>query len=489
MRRTAVGPLAVAALVALGVLAAAGASRLGTWLDLRKDPARLVPTSGLLLSVAADDLRGRIEELRAIPVYRSLVGRNRRRLLARWLGWDDAVPDPLDAIPPDGPSAVGLYAAGWALVRPAAEPGTPELPQRRDGSFLVVASSARILGSEGSRTSGPIRAPDDAVVVRLDLARSLASSSRGRLAWARLLPDEAAGSVRASGGRLREIWRLRCASDCCLDLLDPEPREGCEAQGWAAIPPHALAIEWLQLSPERLGSWAATAEAEDPEGALGRIRRIERFLGVPFLAEIGAALAGPCVVAAVPGASSGTEPLFVLDLRSPDRARAVLDRVVALAVLSGSVVEEPYRGVPIATWRGGSARDGIEPSAAVDGNLLLLGLRRLTLRDAIDRRRSAPGLRSGAPLRREMDALGPGSWKAVSRSPQLLESWGIALGLGAGSPAGSVESRGVLAREGDGWVLRGDGTAPAWLADQVLPCLRRLARSLRLSGPTSASRR
>ncbi len=489
MSRNARGPLSVVALVGIGILAAAAASRLRLADSLRGDPSLLVPSSGLRVSVGGADLVARLSDLRDLPMYRGLLGSDGARVRARWLGWKSTVPDPLGEIPRSGPSALGLYDAGWALVRPARAPGDPGFPRRREGAFTIVASSSAILEAGGERRPEPIALPNDGIVLRVDSADRLASSSRGRPSWIRHLPHSAVATVRVSGGRLREIWTFDCGGDCLLDLLDPAPQRRSDAEAWTAIPPTAVAVEWLRLSPEGLRSWASGLEAEESDSLLARLRRVERFLGVSLLAEIGEALAGPCVVATLPRGPSGTEPLVVLDLRSPDRARAVLDRVVAIGLLGGSLVEEPYRGVPIASWPRGRERGGIEPSAAVDGNVLVVALRRDAVADAIDRRRSATGIEPGGPLRREIAALGPGSWKAASRSARLVESWEAALGLPAGPVKATVDSRGVLSREGRRWVLRGEGTAPAWFADPVFPAVRRLARSLRLVDPSGGATR
>ena len=123
---------------------------------------------------------------------------------------------------------------------------------------------------------------------------------------------------------------------------------------------------------------------------------------------------------------------------------------------------------------------------ALHGNVLIVGLRRGAVADAIDRRRAGGEEASVTRLRSELDALGPGSWKAASRSGPLAESWESLLGLSSGFAPAGVLSRGVLSRERGVWVLRGDGNAPAWMAEAMLPAARRLVGALGLEGKRDA---
>ena len=109
------GLLAVAALLAVGILVAA----VGAWLrsgeTRSEDPASRMPSRGLLISLRGEDLRGRVAELSRYPVYRELFGSGMAAKIRRVLRWNTSVPDPWDAVPSGDPSALAPAAGGQLL--------------------------------------------------------------------------------------------------------------------------------------------------------------------------------------------------------------------------------------------------------------------------------------------------------------------------------------------------------------------------------------
>jgi hypothetical protein len=477
------GKIVVAALLVSGVLAAALVMRIREHAGSGRDPAALLPTAGLLAALDGPNLGTRLLDLRRAPGFRALLSADGSTIRARAFGWKSSVPDPLAHVPVRGTCALGLYRGGWALVLPSGSRSPRGLPYRELGGFAVTASDRTILDGRRGGSSSRGRPAGDAIAVRVDIAAWLGATSRGRRAWAGHAPTAANGTLAVSTQGIGEMWTLECGEGCFLDLLAEGPGASSEAAGWAAVPENAVAVEWLRLDPRRLASWGGAPAGAKADGALARLERIEQFLGVPLRQEIVRALAGPCLAAiAPPRAGEPPEPLLLFDLADPGVARKVLDRVVALGVVSGSMLEDTYRGVPIASWRRHGSRGGVSPSAAVDGNVLIIGFRRGAVADAIDRRREHGQSASVERLRSELDALGPASWKAASRSGALAESWESLLGLSSGFAPAGVLSRGALSRERGAWVLRGDGNAPAWMAEEMLPAARRLLGVLGLEG-------
>jgi hypothetical protein len=117
----------------------------------------------------------------------------------------------------------------------------------------------------------------------------------------------------------------------------------------------------------------------------------------------------------------------------------------------------------------------------VDGDVLLMALHADDLRDAVDRRRAGA---AGPPdLRRRLEGLGSGSWKAWSRSPVLADAWEeILSGRRATGPHGAFEVTAVGRLEPEGWVFRSEGGAPLIVAEPVLPAARAVHRALRGQG-------
>ena len=471
------GLLAVAALLAAGILAAAGAA----WLRQRgaasADPGSRLPTHGLLISFRGDDLGATMPALGDSPVYRQLIGTRMSVKVRRELRWGPSLPIPWSSLPLAAPSAVGLYRKGWIVVRPAAAADPASSRERGEGTWSLFASDASFLPRPDAARKGPgppLRRGE--IELELDGASwgGATAGTRGELET--LLPRRAAGRLLVERGHLRERWEITCGTGCLLDLLDPAGSAGVEARGWAALPDATAAVAWFRLDPGRL---ADAGRAESGAGgipALTRLEQLERFLGIPLRQEMAAALAGPGLAALIETGSASEPRLFLaLDLADPERARRALNRIAALGVLSGAIRERPYRGVSIASWASGSRSSGIEPAAAVDGGLLLLALRSADIADAIDRLR-APARRASAGLRDEIAALPRGAWRAVSRSASLTAEWEKI--VGGDAPGTNAEpTRATLRKEGDRWILEGSGSAPSFAADPLLPSIRRLLRA------------
>jgi hypothetical protein len=472
------GLLAVAALLAAGILAAAGAA----WLRQRgaapADPGSRLPSHGLLISVRGEDLGATIPALGDSPVYRQLIGTRMSDRIRRELRWGPSLPSPFSSLPPAAPSAVGLYRKGWIVVRPEAAADSASPRARREGTWSLFASDASFLPRLEAPRKGPgppLRRGEIEVELDGTAWGGAAPGTRGELE--NLLPRRAAGRLLIERGHLKERWEIRCGDGCLLDMLDPAGSVTVEARGWAALPDATAAIAWFRLDPGRLAEAGGADSGAGGIPALTRLEQLERFLGIPLRKEMAAALAGPGLAALVETGNDSEPRLFLaLDLADPERARRALNRIAALGVLSGAIREHPYRGVSIASWARHSRSSGIEPAAAVDGGILLLALRSADIADAIDRLR-APARRATAGLRDEIAALERGSWRAVSRSASLTEQWEKIVGGDAPSTgARSGPTRATLRKEGGLWILEGSGSAPSFAADPVLPSIRRLLR-------------
>ncbi len=477
--------LAVAGLLTVGIFVAAG----GAWLRSRTgasaDPTSLLPTRGLIVALHGRSLGRDLADLARFPLYRELLGPDPAPTWRRRLGWSAAVPDPWPLLPRAGAAALGLYRTGWVLVEPDASSSVGPWPQRKEGRWRLVASDASLLPSthEAPVDDGG-SAPAGKVQLRANLGDLLSGAlgrKRGRGDLVHLLPSAALGLLQARSGELSERWSFDCRAGCLLDLLDPAGASGVEADGWSALPQDAPAVAWFRLDPRRLRELASGPPAEGESDLLERLDQLERFLDLPLRAELAASLAGPGVVAVLEPARRGVaRPIAALDLAVPERARKAIDRIAALGMLSGSVVETSYRGVSIASWASGRRRSGWEPAAAVDGNFLLLAFHRSDLQDAVDRRRSAALGRTRSPLQGALDGMPRASWKASSRSPFVRRGWEEVAGVPPEEgPSAATATRSWLLRDRGRWVLEGNGASPAIFAEPLVPCLRSLSRPSR----------
>jgi hypothetical protein len=474
------GVLALAALLAAGILMARGAAWLRTRGTRAGDPASRLPSRGLLITFRGDDLGARVSELARFPLYRELIGSGMTAKIRRVLRWGASVPDPWEAVPSAGTSALGVYRKGWTIVTSAA--GTARVAiSREEGGWRLLASDVALLPRPGDprKGTGPRLARGE-MEIDVDVPGCVSAAAGARREWEPLLPQKAVGRLRADRGRLQERWEIACGDGCLLDLLDAHGAAGAEARGWPAIPDSAEAVAWFLLDPLRLADAGAPRPGAEAFSALTRLGQIEQFVGIPVRREMASALAGPGVVALIDGGGEeDPRPLLALDLADPDRARRALYRVTALGVLSGAIRESSYRGVPIASWAAGGRRVPIEPAAAVDAGLLLLALRRADIADAIDRLRAATPSGGSGGLRKETAALARGAWKAASRSASLTRAWERILG-GEAPPSAAPDAgvtRAVLRKEGNRWILDASGSAPALALEPLLPSLRRIFRT------------
>jgi hypothetical protein len=468
----------VVALVVVGVLATRGAAWLRDRATRRADPGARLPANGLLLTFRGDPLGTRLDELRRFPAYRGLVGGGMTDKLRRAFRWGPSVKDPWAALSGSGSSVLGLYRKGWIVVRPGGAALPAEAITRDEGAWRLVASERSMLPSPGARRKVErTRGGGGGLEIEADLGACLEAVGGASRDWEAILPRTVVGSIRAEGGRLEERWEIACGDACLLEWLDARGTAATDARAWAAVSASASSLAWFLLDPRRLASPDGAPTTSGTPRPLARLEQMERFLGFPLRKEIASALAGPGV-AALEESSGNDEPrlLLALDLAFPERASRALDRVAALGVLSGAMHETTYRGVSIASWAFRGRRGGIEPAAAVDGGLLLLALRRADVADAIDRLRSARPSPLGG-LRAEAASLPAASWKAASRSPSLVAAWERILGLDAPAhPSPPGVCRATLRKEGNLWILEGDGAAPALAAEPLFPSLRRLAR-------------
>jgi hypothetical protein len=462
---------AVAALLVLGLLVAGG----GAWLRSRHRPpdvTSLLPPRGLLATLSGDALGRRIADLRGVALYRVLLDLSPRGALPPRLGWRAGVPDPAAVVPRDGSSALGIYRGGWVLETSAeiAVDGAV----RRDGGALV-ASSPSLLAEDAAAAPWPGEPADPGSLrfhARHDGSFRGAGPRLGPLLerWA---PREIDGTMRYSSGNVRERFLLTCAGRCILDALDPSGDADLSGPAAAAALPGATSVAAFRLAPSALLD-SLEGEGSGRGDLLSEIGRLEGFLDLPIRKDLAASLRGPGVAAVLRDPRAGDAVVVGLELKSPGTARALLDRVAAVGALTGSASLVQYRGVPVVTWSGGRRLHGLEPSAGIDGDLLVLALRPSDLEEVIDRRRDG---RTAPPeaLRSDLRALPSGPWKGATRTTTASTSWESLLrGSGAVEEV-RIESRAVLYRRSRGWILEGGGRSPAILADGVTPAIVRAA--------------
>ena len=149
------GLLAVAAVLAAGILAAAGAAWLRQRGSAPADPGSRLPSRGLLLSVRGGDLGATIPALGNSPVYRHLIGTRMSDKVRRELRWGPSLTAPWSSLALAAPSAVGLYRKGWIVVRPAAAADPPSSRERGEGPFSLLASDASSLPRPDAPRIGP----------------------------------------------------------------------------------------------------------------------------------------------------------------------------------------------------------------------------------------------------------------------------------------------------------------------------------------------
>lgn len=470
--RLALAAVLVVAVVVTGLVARRfGSPPAASW------PRDLLPSAGLLVALDGEGFGSLLSRLEAFPGYRFFSVAAKGSAGTRRIGWRGEVPPFSFLLGVRGCGALGLYREGWVAV--SADDGTePALPgARMVGGWRIVGSSPRLL--HGAPLGATLeRSPEpEALRIRFDvgewaaLRRRSSAAASGAVRW---LPSAAEGRLRPSSHTLDEHWILRGTSDSALEWLDPRPDPAAPLAGWGAMPQRPLALLWMRLDATRLRAGLPRDSTSAASAIERRLDGVEALLGVAVREEIAASLAGPVGVARLEDPEGDpSRILLAADLSDPHRAARALDRIAALGVLSGSVNASSYRGVGVASWSRGARTGALEPSAAVDGNVLLVAFRRVDIEDAIDRRRSA-----GAPAS-QLAKLPPGSWKAWSRSLELDADWESWIGIPPQRPPRERHDvRAVLRTERGVWILEGRGGAPALFADPLIPALRRIARRL-----------
>jgi len=349
-------------------------------------------------------------------------------------------------------------ATSWGVARLRRERSKPELriepplasPAEISEAVAVLDGSPAYRGAlrpamvRGARATSP-----QVVVVDLD-PREVARARpemRGHPTLVGTLPTVAHGRIeRLDPALVEESWKLGCPDGCALDLLDRDPPPGAPSGAWSVRPPSSLAIAWFAFDAGRLNDPHLGGAGLAPLRAY--VEGFEKLLNRPIRSELSAALAGTGI-AALEERDAGRPPrvLLALDLARPDRARAVVDLLVSLSVVTGHGEVRRHRDVAVGVL--GTRTRGA--AVAIDGRLLLLSDDPSALTAAIDRRR-AVGIAGTPP---PSFSSFRGSWRAERTSPTPVTA--------------------TLRREGVWWVLRGRGTAPAVTADPVLAALRALA--------------
>ena len=349
-------------------------------------------------------------------------------------------------------------ATSWGVARLRREASGPRIrieppsasPAEIAEAVAVLDGSPAYRGAlrpamaRGARATSP-----QVVVVDLD-PREVARTRpelRGHPTLVGILPTVAHGRIeRLDPALVEESWRLGCPDGCALDLLDRDPPPGAPSAAWSVRPPSSIAIAWFAFDAGRL---------DDPHlggdglaGVRERVEVFEKFLNRPIRSELSAALSGTGIAALEGRGPGGAAHLLVaLDLARADRARAVVDLLVSLAVVAGRGEVRRHRDVAVGVV-GTRARGA---AIAVDGSLLLLSDDPGVLTAAIDRRR-AVGIAATPP---PSFASFRGSWRAERASPYAVAA--------------------TLQRDGVSWWLKGRGASPAVTADPVWGALRSLA--------------
>lgn len=445
-------------LAMIGILLAAGFHALRP----RRDPrAPDLPSEGSVVRFRADDLGRRLREHERTAVWRLATAERLTRFGRRRLGWNETIPSPATSIEASRATSLALYRGGWLVLaeRPVFPADGVQVRSLREA--WAVVGPERF--ASPALTAEPVAAPP-----RELLWVSIPASIDDAGLLRTLLPIRAEGTVARGAAGLAERWQIRCDGPSLLDLLVERASGPASSKGWSALPEDAQSVGWVRLVPERL-THLERALAAAPEVARAA-DALEAFVGVPARAALADALDGPALLAV----RAGVVPRMIaaFDLASPAAARTLVERVLAIGALSETVRISRYRGVTIGTWVSRSGSAPVEPAVAVDGDLLLLGTDRAEVEAAVDRRRDPRPSPRLDEVRRRLDRVDPGAWRAWSRSPFTAEGWERLLGSGAREPAPPFESVASLRREDDAWVLEGGGTGAAVAADPILPALR-----------------
>ncbi len=438
----------LAAVFAAAVILAWGAARLAARRPVLTRPV-LPPLSseGLRFALVSRDLSGLGTETRQWPVYRGLS----RDLRAAAEGAQAGAP-----------GVVARYRQGWVAWAGKTDRGA--------GPWEILGSRETAGPGELPRALPAAATPPDGACTLLLRPREIFERFVERLdaVPCGVVPESAVGTHTRVGRTLRERWEIDCGPDSLLKILDGAGASGADARGWSALPPDPDLVSWLLLDPE------AALSARSGENC-DTLAAVERALDLPVREALAGSIAGPVVFALSEPRADGIPRLIAaVDLRRPEEARHVLDRAFALGMLADAIEVTRYRGVVIGSWRP-KAEAPIAVALAVDGDVLLAALRPEDLREAIDRRRKGTTARPPARLA----ALGPGNWKAWSRSPFVAAGWEeILSGRPAAGPV-AFEVTAVARREGDRVVVRTEGEAPLLAAEALVPCARAALRALR----------
>ena len=383
-------------------------------------------------------------------------------------------------------AVAGLTAAALALawgasrlrlrpdpIEPAPLEATFEL-RAPTGSPEALARLGEIRGYDDMLRRGAVRSARLAANGSVQFTLELRAWARARLApfhrepWAELVPARVHVAIAPAGGkRWKETWRFDPEDSGMLDLLDPRLAGAVSSSLSAGVPAAPVSIARIRVDAAQL------ARPDLGGGALRPLRErldlAESVLGRPFRREMAEDLEGSALFALYDDAGNGRpDGVALFALKRSDRVRALAETAFALASLTEAGSVHRYRDVMTGSWapRGG----GRGLAVAVDGDVLLAATSRSRLEAAIDRRRSSEhGLAEPAEPSEDRTA-----WAAHSASAFVGRGWDRILGSAElGAPPVS-ESHAVISREGDRWVLRGDGPRPALAADPVIPFLRSL---------------
>lgn len=439
--------VAVLLLAAACVVIAYGASifREGTG---RAPGTAPLPRGDLVLAVAGADLSAALAGLDASPF---------------WAGALRAA-SPARMFVDTAPGALGIYRRGWLVLSSRSFPDTPTFMSRH-GTWFAAASGTDRLPRDASESTEVALSRGAASVA---WAAAAGTTSPAIAGWSRALPARAEGIVDPRAGR--ETWAIACDGPCLLDALRVDTfREGADRR-WDALPPDPVAVAEAAFDP------AALVRALD----IAAIGDVERFLNLPLRRELARALAGRAAIALVeePAAKSPGALIAVFDLSRTDAARALVERVLALGVLSGELGIEHYRDVMVGSWTHPGGTSQVQPALAIDGDALILATRKRDLLAALDRRRRPRGEPSAARI--ALEASGPAAWRGWSRSSFQCTEWlELVTGRRAESAlAGAEVTSRLEAREGS-WFLESRGDGPAFAAEPVLPAARSVLRTLR----------
>ena len=280
-----------------------------------------------------------------------------------------------------------------------------------------------------------------------------------------LLPAKAKGAIVLDGGRLRETWTFEAGAPV-FELLDRAPEGTLGSPAMDSIPGAPTSIVVLQLAPGRLADpalgGAAFASWRD------RVAFAEKLVGRSLRAELAEDLAGPVIFALYDTAGAAqAQVVLSLELKRSDRIASLLDMLLAFGALTERGSVGRYRGVATGSFSSASGGPGL--AVAIDGPVLVLASSRERLESAIDARRA--GTRHGGVSLAPSDPAA--SWSAVSASAFVAHGWARLLRVRDDAAGGGKATTAELRPEGaSGWRLTGEGPAPAFTADPMIPFLR-----------------